>query len=135
MWSPPGGSTSKGNQPVRGLGAYSGLGALDRKLHVSDWMRELVRGENRRTIDGTLIRIGEAVTSGLAHPRPLRDHRRASRQFSAEAGCGKGMEAISVEDWALLDRVKMGRPRRPEDYGRVLASIHRRAQQSRHPGR
>jgi hypothetical protein len=89
--------------------SYSGLGALDRKLHVSDWMRELVRGENRRTIDGTLIRIGEAVTSGLAHPRPLRDHRRASRQFSAEAGCGKGMEAISVEDWALLDRVKMGR--------------------------
>jgi hypothetical protein len=98
-------------------------------------MRELVRGENRRTIDGTLIRIGEAVTSGLAHPRPLRDHRRASRQFSAEAGCGKGMEAISVEGWALLDRVKMRRPRRPEDYGWVLAGIHRRAQQSRHPGR
>ena len=47
---------------------YSGIGALDRKLHVSDWMRELVRGDNRRTVDGTLIRIREAATMDLARP-------------------------------------------------------------------
>jgi hypothetical protein len=35
---------------------------------VSDWLRELVRSENRRTVDGTLIRIREAATSDLSRP-------------------------------------------------------------------
>ena len=152
--------------------SYSGLGALDRKLHVSDWTRELVRGQNRRTIDGTLIRIREAATMDLARPAkahgvvhwfvagvflqrrpwwavitnqpggsgsPILDHFETIAEPADNPPrrlvAGKGMEAISAEDWALLDRVKMHRPRRPEDYARVLAGIHRRAQQSRHPAR
>jgi hypothetical protein len=150
--------------------SYSGLGALDRKLHVSDWMRELVRGDNRRTVDGTLIRIREAATMDLARPAkahgvvhwfvagvflqrrpwwavitnqpggpgsPILDHFETIAEPADNPPrrlvAGKGMEAISAEDWALLDRIKMRQPRRPEDYARVLAGIHRRAQQSRHP--
>jgi hypothetical protein len=151
---------------------YSGIGALGRKLHVSDWLRELVRGENRRTVDGTLIRIREAATSDLARPAkahgvvhwfvvgaflqrrpwwaaitnqpgppgsPILDHFETIAEPAdnppRRVVAGKGLEAISAEDWALLDRIKNRRPKRPEDYARVLADIHRRAKQSRHPAR
>jgi len=48
---------------------------------------------------------------------------------------GNGREAISAEDWALLDRIKNRRPKRPKDYSQVLANIHQRAKQSKHPAR
>jgi len=48
---------------------------------------------------------------------------------------GEGQNAISVEDRALLLRVAQRRPKRPEDYSRLLANIHRRAKHSKHPAR
>jgi hypothetical protein len=40
---------------------------VDRTIHVSDWLRRLIRGESR-TLDETLIRIREAATAELAGP-------------------------------------------------------------------
>jgi hypothetical protein len=49
------------------LVTYSGLGKVNRTIHVSDWLRRLIRGETR-TLDETLIRIREAATAELAKP-------------------------------------------------------------------
>jgi hypothetical protein len=49
---------------------YTGLGAVDLAkpdVHISDWMRRLLRGDNQ-TVDETLIRIRKAATAELAGP-------------------------------------------------------------------
>ena len=48
---------------------------------------------------------------------------------------GEGQNAISGEDRALLLRVAQRRPKRPEDYSRLLANIHHRARHSKHRAR
>jgi hypothetical protein len=48
---------------------------------------------------------------------------------------GEGRKAVSDADWALAQRVAKRRPKRPEDYSRVLADVHRRAKHSNHPAR
>jgi hypothetical protein len=48
---------------------------------------------------------------------------------------GKGRDAVSDEDRALVERVAKRRPKRPEDYSRLLANVHRRAKHSKHPAR
>src|SRR5215211_246698 len=48
---------------------------------------------------------------------------------------GAGRDAVSAEDWALVKRVAARRPRRPEDYSKLLAYVHRRAKHSKHPAR
>ena len=43
---------------------YSGLGAIDNDIHISDWTRRLLRGQSL-TVDQSLIRIREEATAKL----------------------------------------------------------------------
>jgi hypothetical protein len=154
---------------------YSGLGMVGRRNnadHVSDWLRRLIRGDNQRTVDQTLVRISEGATAKFA--KPLRQHslehtfvvgavfiqrrpplaaeitnaqgppglrpldRFVVRTYPADQEPqklirGKGQEAISQKDRALLERITHHRPARLKDYSQVLADIHRRAKHSKHP--
>lgn len=47
---------------------------------------------------------------------------------------GAGRDAISEDDWALLEHITHHRPSKPDDYCQVLADIHRRTQRSRRRG-
>ena len=57
--------------------SYSGIGALDRKLHVSDWMRELIRGRE--------------PTDRRRHPHP---HPRGRHQRPRPPGQGPRRRAL-----------------------------------------
>lgn len=46
---------------------------------------------------------------------------------------GGGRNAVSAQDRALLMRVSSRRPRRPEEYMRLLGDVNRRAAESQHP--
>lgn len=48
---------------------------------------------------------------------------------------GAGRDAISGDDWTLLEHITHHRPSKPDDYCQVLADIHRRANHSKHPAR
>jgi hypothetical protein len=146
--------------------SYTGVGALQQgDVHVSDWLRTLLRGESR-SLDETLIFIREAASAVLGRPAARagiphhfvvgaylagnpwiaeisnvspgsginsRFETRAQRLDGPAVLAAGARAAIEPSDFRLLQRVAQARPRRKEDYHRVLADVNARAAAAPHP--
>ncbi len=79
------------------------------------------------------------VITNLRLPRgsPVLDHFETGAlrpdQVPTRLLAGRGADAISGRDLALLKGIARRQPAQPQDYSKILANIHRRAKQSTHP--
>lgn len=146
--------------------AYAGIGALN-GVQVSDWVREILRGENR-TVDESLIFLRESATRDLGpylrrrlhhmftvaafirgrrwlaqirnfHPTPESLWAEPRGEFgtaAAEIKEGLGVATVfppllDARDATLLQRVAARKPRDPEQFSDLLASINQRVASGR----
>ncbi|SEC35721.1 hypothetical protein [Streptomyces sp. KS_5] len=153
------------------LVSYTGLGRVG-QLDVSNWMREVLRGETR-SVNESLIDLREQATARIGSQAKSLDIRHAflagaflnerpwavaitnatpptgsspgsikstfeTSAMLAERSVvfaeGSGRDAIVQADRELLHRVSDRKPRRPEDFMRLLGDVSRRAAESGHPG-
>lgn len=84
--------------------AYAGVGRVN-GVEISDWLRELVRGETRG-LDDTLILIRESATRDLGPYVERRYH----HMFSIGAFLGGRPWIIQIRNFAAINASKIGPP-------------------------
>jgi hypothetical protein len=154
------------------LFSYTGLGKVG-SIDVSQWMREVLRGESR-SVEETVTGIVQQATAQLgrrAHRQRIRHMflggafvrgecwwleirnfdvstggepsevrpefalgtARLAAESSVSLAGGSGRDAITKDDRSLLYEVMDRKPRRPEEFMKLLAAVNARAASSNHP--